>query len=111
MNKIVKFGGAVLALGFVGCATPSIPYVSEYLIRNLPTYWASRPSSVEEVVTVHNPLVHTVDITVVCVRGSFYDGKPFHTFEKVPAGGEGRALFTISSTDAIVGSCSIPWVL
>ncbi len=102
-----KFGAVLLAFGFMGCTTPSVPYVSESLIGNLPRFWASRPSAVEEVITVRNPLDRSVDILVSCVRGSFFDGKSEHLFEKVPPGGEERALLTINSTDAIVGAC---WV-
>src|SRR6478735_5274022 len=103
MNKFVM----AMTLGLVGCATPGVPYVSEYRVGDQPRDWASRNRTSIKVVTVHNPYPCAVDITVHCYGGYFFDGKTTHTFEKVAAGGEDRGMITVRSSDAIVGVCEV----
>jgi hypothetical protein len=101
MNKMI----AAFALGMVACVAPTIPYIEEYRVGDLPKNWASHESSVKKVLTVYNPLDVPIDITVRC-NGVFYDGHAKHTFSLAPKE-ESRAFVAVLASDSIDAVCEI----
>lgn len=94
----------VSAFMLVACA-PTVPYVAEWNVGNLPKYWASRPSSGTKSIAVHNPTKEYECITIRCM-GNIFDGHSQYSFY-VKAGGEEHGLISVPSEYMVGDACEV----
>ena len=107
---IVPYVAAVLSSGYLiffagGCATSTVPYVSDRLTGELSKYWASRGGSTTKSLDIYNPTDQTVEVLVHC-NGDLYEGEPFKWFT-LPPHGEEHGLISVMNRDAVGSSCDV----
>lgn len=102
MNRLL-FAASLLI--FVGCVTPTVPYVRESTVGDIPRDWATRLGPGLKSLTVYNPTDTTKTVTVWC-KGIIFEGRSEYVFSVKPHG-EAYAFVQVNNGDLVADVCEV----